>query len=102
MWSHGKPQDATSANARAGESVACISGCRPSPATPVSSGCERCAAPLGVAEMTGGRTRGGPRAVYLAVVRRYGTTLVSRDREQLARGSAVGRCQTPEDALAGR
>ena len=43
----------------------------------------------------------GADAVYLAVVRRYGTRLVSRDREQLARGAGVGRCLTPEQALAG-
>lgn len=41
----------------------------------------------------------GADAVYLAVARRYGTTLVSRDEEQRARGSAVAPCQTPEEAL---
>ena len=41
----------------------------------------------------------GADAVYLAVARRYGTTLVSRDEEQRARGSAVTICQTPEGAL---
>ena len=41
-------------------------------------------------------------AVYLAVARRYGTTLVSRDDEQRARGSAVVTCLTPEEALSGR
>lgn len=44
----------------------------------------------------------GADAVYLAVARRYGTTLVSRDEEQRARGSAVSPCQTPEESLAGR
>ena len=44
----------------------------------------------------------GADAVYLSVARRYGTTLVSRDDEQRARGSAVAACQTPEEALAGR
>jgi predicted nucleic acid-binding protein len=44
----------------------------------------------------------GADAVYLAVARRYGTTLVSRDPEQRTRGSAVTPCQTPEEALAGR
>jgi predicted nucleic acid-binding protein len=39
-------------------------------------------------------------AVYLAVAHRYGTTLVSRDREQRTRGSAVVTCRTPEEALA--
>jgi len=41
----------------------------------------------------------GADAVYLAVARRYGTTLVSRDEEQRTRGSAVAICQTPEEAL---
>ena len=41
----------------------------------------------------------GADAVYLAVARRYGTTLVSRDDEQRTRGSAVATCQTPEEAL---
>ena len=44
----------------------------------------------------------GADAVYLAVARRYGTTLVSRDEEQRTRGSAVTICQTPEGALSGR
>jgi len=42
----------------------------------------------------------GADAVYLAVARRYATTLVSRDAEQRTRGSAVATCQTPEEALA--
>lgn len=41
----------------------------------------------------------GADAVYLAVARRYATTLVSRDDEQRTRGSAVVPCQTPEEAL---
>ena len=41
----------------------------------------------------------GADAVYLAVARRYGTTLVSRDDEQRTRGSSVTLCQTPEEAL---
>jgi predicted nucleic acid-binding protein len=44
----------------------------------------------------------GADAVYLAVARRYGTTLVSRDDEQRTRGSAVAPCQTPEESLASR
>jgi predicted nucleic acid-binding protein len=44
----------------------------------------------------------GADAVYLAVARRYGTTLVSRDDEQRSRGSVVARCQTPEEALGAR
>jgi predicted nucleic acid-binding protein len=41
----------------------------------------------------------GADAVYVAIARRYGTTLVSRDEEQHSRGSAVVTCQTPEQAL---
>lgn len=41
----------------------------------------------------------GADAVYLAVARRYGTTLVSRDDEQRARGTAVAPYRTPEEAL---
>jgi predicted nucleic acid-binding protein len=41
----------------------------------------------------------GADAVYLAVARRYGTTIVSRDEEQRARGASVVACRTPEEAL---
>ena len=41
-------------------------------------------------------------AVYVAVARRYGTTLVSRDEEQRSRASAAIACQTPEDAMSAR
>ncbi len=41
----------------------------------------------------------GADAVYIAVARRYATTLVSRDDEQRTRGAAVVICQTPEEAL---
>lgn len=44
----------------------------------------------------------GADAVYLAVARRYATTLVSRDDEQLKRASEVAVCKTPEAALSGR
>jgi predicted nucleic acid-binding protein len=44
----------------------------------------------------------GADAVYLAVARRYATTLVSRDDEQLTRGTRVAVCLTPEQALSGR
>jgi len=44
----------------------------------------------------------GADAVYLAVARRYATTLVSRDKEQLTRGARVAVCQTPEQALSAR
>ena len=43
----------------------------------------------------------GADAVYVAIARRYGTTLVSRDEEQRTRGAAVVVCQTPEEALRG-
>jgi predicted nucleic acid-binding protein len=54
------------------------------------------------AELAAGHGLRGADAVYLAVARRYGTTLVSRDDEQRARGSAVAMCQTPEEALSAR
>lgn len=41
----------------------------------------------------------GADAVYLAVARRYATILISRDDEQLTRGSRVAICHTPEQAL---
>lgn len=41
----------------------------------------------------------GSDSIYVAVARRYGTTLVSRDDEQRSRGSAVVACLTPKDAL---
>lgn len=41
----------------------------------------------------------GADAIYVAVARRYGTTLVSRDEEQRTRGAEVVTCQTPEEAL---
>ncbi len=41
----------------------------------------------------------GADALYVAVARRYGTTIVSRDHEQRTRGAAVVICQTPEEAL---
>lgn len=41
----------------------------------------------------------GADAVYVAIARRYGTTLVTRDEEQRSCGSAVVTCQTPEQAL---
>ena len=44
----------------------------------------------------------GADAVYLAVARRYGTTVVSRDEALRSRGSAVVTCQTPEEALSSR
>jgi predicted nucleic acid-binding protein len=42
----------------------------------------------------------GADAVYVTVARRYAATLVSRDREQLARGGYVVPSQTPEQAIA--
>jgi predicted nucleic acid-binding protein len=44
----------------------------------------------------------GADAVYVAVARRYGTVLVSRDEEQRSRASAIIACQTPEEALRSR
>lgn len=44
----------------------------------------------------------GADAVYLAVAERYAATLVSRDDEQITRGSRIAHCQTPEDALIDR
>ncbi len=44
----------------------------------------------------------GADAVYVAVARRYGTTLVSQDEEQRLRGSAAVTCQTSEEALHAR
>lgn len=44
----------------------------------------------------------GADAVYVAVARRYATTLVSRDEEQRSRAPAVVTCQTPEEALRSR
>jgi predicted nucleic acid-binding protein len=44
----------------------------------------------------------GADSVYVAVARRYGTTLVTRDEEQRSRASAVITCQTPEEALRDR
>src|SRR6185503_647100 len=41
----------------------------------------------------------GADAIYAAVARRYGTTLVSRDREQRARGGEAVDCRTPETAF---
>jgi predicted nucleic acid-binding protein len=54
------------------------------------------------AELAASHRLRGADAVYLAVARRYGTTLVSRDEEQRSGGSAVVACQTPEEALSGR
>ena len=44
----------------------------------------------------------GADAVYVAIARRYGTTLVSRDEEQRSRASTVVACHTPEEALRSR
>jgi predicted nucleic acid-binding protein len=61
---------------------------------PLTAGVARQAADLAAAH----RLRGAD-AVYVAVARRYGTTIVSRDDEQRTRGAAVVPCQTPEEAL---
>ena len=54
------------------------------------------------AELAAAHRLRGADAVYAAVARRYGTTLVSRDEEQRSRASAVVMCQTPEEALRSR
>lgn len=41
----------------------------------------------------------GADAVYVAVARRYATTIISRDDEQRTRGAAVVTCLTPDEAL---
>jgi predicted nucleic acid-binding protein len=54
------------------------------------------------AELAAAHRLRGTDAVYLAVARRYAATLVSRDDEQLTRGSGIALCQTPEQALRDR
>ena len=44
----------------------------------------------------------GADSLYLAIARRYATTLVTRDEEQRSRCSGVVTCQTPEEALSSR
>lgn len=61
---------------------------------PLTSAVARQAADLAATH----RLRGAD-AVYLAVARRYGTTVVSRDDELRTRGAAVVTCRTPEQAL---
>lgn len=51
------------------------------------------------AELAAAHRLRGADAIYVAVARRYGTTLVSRDIEQRTRGSAVVSCVSPEQAL---
>jgi predicted nucleic acid-binding protein len=55
-----------------------------------------------VAELAATHRLRGADSLYLDVARRYATTLVSRDNEQLTRGAAIAVCQTPEDALSQR
>jgi len=54
------------------------------------------------AELAAAHRLRGADAVYVAVARRYGTSLISRDEEQRRRGHAAVTCQTPDEALAGR
>ncbi|OFV93214.1 MAG: hypothetical protein A3H95_11210 [Acidobacteria bacterium RIFCSPLOWO2_02_FULL_64_15] len=54
------------------------------------------------AELAADHRLRGADAVYVAIARRYGTTLVSRDEEQRSRAAAVVTCQTPEQALGSR
>jgi len=51
------------------------------------------------AELAAAHRLRGADSIYVAVARRYGTTLVSRDDEQRVRGSAVVVCLTPKGAL---
>ncbi|MBN2394483.1 MAG: PIN domain-containing protein [Anaerolineae bacterium] len=62
---------------------------------PLDNAMAELAAQLGVHA----RLRGAD-AVYAAVARRYGATLITRDRQQLDRLSALVRVMTPEDVLA--
>ncbi len=52
------------------------------------------------AELTADRALRGADAVYVAVARRHGCTLVSLDREQRERAAPVVRVLTPDAALA--
>lgn len=52
------------------------------------------------AELAAAHRLRGADSIYVAVALRYGTTLVSRDEQQRARGSGVVACLTPEEALA--
>jgi predicted nucleic acid-binding protein len=54
------------------------------------------------AELAAAHRLRGADSIYVAVARRYGTTLVTRDEEQRGRASAVITCQTPEAALRAR
>jgi predicted nucleic acid-binding protein len=54
------------------------------------------------AELASAHRLRGADSVYVAVARRYATTLVSRDEEQRTRSSAAMKCQRPEGALADR
>ena len=54
------------------------------------------------AELAAAHRLRGADAVYLAVARRYGTTMVTRDQSQRSRAFAVVSCQTPEEALSSR
>jgi predicted nucleic acid-binding protein len=52
------------------------------------------------AELAADRALRGADALYVAVARRHGCTLVSLDREQRERAAAVVRVVTPTEALA--
>jgi predicted nucleic acid-binding protein len=51
------------------------------------------------AELAAAHRLRGADAVYIAIARRYGTTIVTRDDEQRLRGKAIVPCETPEGAL---
>lgn len=54
------------------------------------------------AELAAAHRLRGADSIYVAVARRYGTTLISRDEEQRVRGSAVVACQRPDDVAGDR
>ena len=53
------------------------------------------------ADLAGDAYLRGADAIYVAVARRYGTMLVSLDREQRERAAAIVPALTPAEALAG-
>ncbi|MFV9503782.1 MAG: PIN domain-containing protein [Oscillochloridaceae bacterium umkhey_bin13] len=52
------------------------------------------------AEIAADRALKGSDAVYTAVARRYGSTLVTLDQEQAARAALIVPVMTPQEALA--
>ena len=54
-----------------------------------------------MASLAARRRLRGADAAYISVARRYGTVLVTRDREQRTRGAGAVICRTPEMAFKG-